>query len=268
MANAVTRALLILGYVYPAAVFCVFAFSWLACSCRRRERALADHRCDGDRRRRSIIFALCLLLTTYCAQILAILARPTAAQKPTPKDTAVVTPLYCILVFGLQICRLLELNHVTSSSFWPSWTLALAFEASILSLTAAQHFKSSLDTCDVLVFALMSLRCLSLLYLTASSLSPHGTGRHGPTSDDERQALLRDPRQTRPRNAMAGPSVTDADIDEPDGENEYSWETRQRECQNMMEKRLNEDGTWFSYLKGFSVRSKCAQKGPLLPQTR
>ena len=87
------------------------------------------------------------------------------------------------------------------------------------------------------------------------------------SADAERQSLLRKKLTTQPTesedsvvngNNYGGTTDrrgqgSDTDVEANDSGSEDSYLARERKAQEMIAKRLNEDGNWFTYASGFAV---------------
>ncbi|RDA87461.1 hypothetical protein CP532_2826, partial [Ophiocordyceps camponoti-leonardi (nom. inval.)] len=247
----------LLYYLYPTVIFVYFLAASLASAC-----ILQRFKPDADfqpRRRRLVQIILALFLVAYLAQLLSLIIFALTDHRWPPADYQVVGILSCLLIFGIQLSCLSGADgHRVSFAFHGSWFLALAFEALIAALAASAIGPGPSGPYQMTEVALAAVRCLLMLLVGA----PYWVGIFIPasiTSDEERDPLLPKPSDAaQPAvatvNEGAGYGATEAEADQTSANAaEYSWERREREARQAMEKRLKEGGNWFEYSKGFMI---------------
>ncbi|KAJ4028482.1 hypothetical protein NW752_000740 [Fusarium irregulare] len=121
-------------------------------------------------------------------------------------------------------------------------------------LSANMGLFSPLNIFSILNIIGVVIRCLSFLSL----ISLFTIGTSVPTeSDEEREPLLPKVTITSPSTPTSQESGYGSALqaEEEDEETpEYSWERREREAKEAMQKRLEEGGgNWFEYAKGFKI---------------
>jgi hypothetical protein len=193
------------------------------------------------------------------AQLIA-LGTQSVITRSAPVEHALIGYLSCILVFGILFIHLIESEVVVWYPFRGSWFLALCFELSIAVLTAFHLKGMVLSGFDVLHVASFSLRLVSLSALV--SWTCFGLWSRVPlVLDEERQALLSkhtgDQSETQRNTGEPGNSSNYGSTAQRAGASgsnaEHPWQKRRREGLENLEKRLEEEGNWFEYVKGFSV---------------
>ncbi|RDA92094.1 hypothetical protein CP533_3580 [Ophiocordyceps camponoti-saundersi (nom. inval.)] len=245
----------LLYYLYPAVVFVYFLAASLASAC-----TLQRFKDDADsqlRRRRLVQIILALFLVAYLAQLVTLITCALTDHRWPPADYQVVGILSCLLIFGIQLSCLSGADgHRVSFAFHGSWFLALAFEALIAALAASAIGPSLPGPYQITEIALAAVRCALMLLVGA----PYWVGLITPahTPDEEREPLLPKPSDAaQPVVGTANASGYGAATSEADQTSanaaEYSWERRDREARQAMEKRLKEGGNWFEYSKGFMI---------------
>ncbi|KAK5996663.1 Heavy metal tolerance protein [Cladobotryum mycophilum] len=249
--------LVVLSYLYPALVFLYFLSTSLIATCTLQAAKRA--KCVQEERpsRRIVTLILGVFLFTHLAQII-IVGTQAAVHKVPPEEHIVIHHLSCILVFGILLIRLVESDYVVWYPFRGAWFISFPFELLMTALAAVKVSQVRLGGCGITYFALTATRCASLVVLVVWTCLGFWVGITPPGSDQERASLL--PKttgddSTAPKNTTSpGYGATQRDDDEEsEGSPEYSWERRDREARESMEKRLEEVGNWFEYTKGFMI---------------
>lgn len=262
-----------LKYLYPAVVFLYFLASSLLATCTLQALKKTQKTQPDRPSRRSVTVILVLFLSTYVVQ-LVVLATQSIIEKAAPVEHDVINYLSCTLVFGILLIQLVESETVVWYPFRGSWFLALFFELFIAILTFVHLRQATFSLYDILHTACLGLRLASLVTLVVWTVLGLWTKATPEVLDQERQSLLPKPDSDEPESqATAGKppnspsygSTTqsgDDDDDDTASENapEYSWERREREARESMEKRLEEGGNWFEYAKGFTVCPRPPQR--------
>lgn len=253
-ASPVETTWVILYYLYPALVFTYFFFASLVSACTAHSSE------KNDRKRKSpngsfILFLYLLCILTYVAQ-LSLLGIQAALSREWPtEDHIIIGHLACILAFGIQLSRCLDVEYGPFYPFVGSWVIGLSLDVMVTVLSANMGLFSPLNIFSILNIIGVVIRCLSFLSL----ISLFTIGTSVPTeSDEEREPLLPKVTITSPSTPTSQESGYGSALqaEEEDEETpEYSWERREREAKEAMQKRLEEGGgNWFEYAKGFKVR--------------
>jgi hypothetical protein len=251
--------LVALKYLYPATIFIYFLAASLLASCTLQTLKKNQRTQPQQPSQRAVTIILGCFLSTYVAQLI-ILGTQSAITRSAPIEHALISYLSCILVFGILFIHLIESEIVVWYPFRGSWLLALCFELSIAVLTAFHLNRTVLSPFDILHVALFSLRLVSLSILvvwTCLSLWSQAPL----VLDEERQALLTkhngDQSETRVNSTGIGNRSSygsTAQNERASGSNtETPGQKRQREGLENLERRLEEEGNWFEYVKSFSV---------------
>ncbi|RFU73506.1 heavy metal tolerance [Trichoderma arundinaceum] len=263
MASAASEGavLVTLKYLYPAVVFLYFLASSLLATCTLQALKKTQNAQPERPSRRAVTFILGFFLSTYVVHLI-ILGTQSIVEKSAPVEHAVINYLSCTLVFGILFIQLVEAETVVWYPFRGSWFLALFFELLIAILTAVNLSQEILSLYDTLHLALLSLRLASLVILVLWTCLGLWTGGGSSVLDQERQSLLPKPDGDQPESqADSGKSAdnttgygsTTQSETTSNSAPEYSWERREREARESMEKRLEEGGNWFEYAKGFTL---------------
>lgn len=251
--------LVALKYLYPATVFVYFLAASLLASCTLQ--ALKKNQGASPERpsRRAVTIILGCFLLTYVVQVV-ILSTQSVITKSAPIEHVLINYLSCILVFGILFIQLIESGTVVWYPFRGSWFLALCFELSIAVLTAFHLKRMVLNRFDVLHIVSLSLRLVSLSTLVV--WTGLGLWSRAPQAlDVERQPLLStsngDQSETQTNSGKLGNNSSygsTAQSESASSSNtESPFQQRQREAREIMEKRLEEEGNWYEYVKGFMV---------------
>ncbi|EQL03194.1 heavy metal tolerance protein [Ophiocordyceps sinensis CO18] len=245
----------LLYYTYPAAVFAYFLGSSLASACTlqrfKDDPAEAETKRPG---RRLVLGILSTFVLTYLVQLGILISCSVADGLWPPADHLVVGILSCLLVFGIQLSWLSEPNRSIGYPLYGSWLLALAFEAAITTFAAIKVDSPRHLRYEIAETSFAAARCALLLVIGAACWRALGARKTPAASDEERQSLL--PKvgdNATSGGGEAGYGATSESEQSSGNTAEYSWERREREAREVMEKRLKEGGNWFEYSKGFMI---------------
>jgi len=213
------------------------------------------------KRRRGVLLCALTLLVAYMTEVLYYFSRSLA--EPTyhaPKPSA-IRCLGCILVW-------LPLSYSLGSAKslqWPSYLGAFVLQFALETAIAALRF-SSVPTehgQKHVPLLLHGLRALASLLLLLDGFLIILATRGEPSTDEERQSLLRVPAAAAPAQPRYGaivqdPRGDDDDDDDDDDEDDDDGEgpkpsDADKELKELRAKRLEEEGGWLGYLKGFAV---------------
>lgn len=252
-------ALVALKYLYPAIIFVYFFAASLLASCTLQALKKSQSAQPERPGRRAVTIILGCFVSTYVVQII-LLGTQSIITKSAPIEHVLINYLSCILVFGILLIQLIESETVVWYPFRGSWFLAFCFELSIAVLTAFHLKRMVLSRFDVLHIAFLSLRLVSLSTLAAWTCL--GLWSKAPqVLDEERRSLLSNPNgdqsETQTNSGKLGNSSgygsTAQNKTTSSSDTESPWQRRQREGRQNLEKRLEEEGNWFEYAKGFMV---------------
>ncbi|KAI5462874.1 hypothetical protein BGZ63DRAFT_175644 [Mariannaea sp. PMI_226] len=255
MASPLESALVVVHYLYPAAVLIYFAVATLVAVCQihtSKEPVQPSRRRPGSR----IVWAVSILfILTYVGQLATLATRALLTKAWPTEDHVIICYLSCILVFGILLTRY-DPEDAASYPFVGSVVLSLLFELILISLSGVHGDFSDLKSVEIASLALIAARCL--LFLTLAGLFRF-VASSPPGSDEERQALLPKDSTTGSANSSQsqesgyGTTSQAEEATQETQEPEYNWERREREAKEAMKKRLEEGGTWVEYVKGFKI---------------
>ncbi|KAL6821607.1 hypothetical protein V8C40DRAFT_55137 [Trichoderma camerunense] len=246
--------LVALKYLYPAVVFLYYLTSSVLASCTLQALKKTQDAQPERPSRRAVIYILGFFLSTYGAQLIT-LGTQSVIQRSAPLEHQVINYLSCILVFGILCIQLIESDTIVWFPFRGSWFIALLFELAIAILTAVNSRQANLNSYDILHITFFCLRLASLIILVAWTCFALWTNSNPSLFDEETQPLLQ-PNGEHPdaqaatgehANSSSYGSTTQGDAEET------HWERRQREGKAELEKRLQKDGNWVEYAKGFKI---------------
>lgn len=259
MSVPLESALAVLYYAYPSTVFVYFVLSSLTSVFTSQPRTGANRDTAKPSRSWLTVILLGIFVSTYIVQAIvtavrSFIHRDSPAATPVHEDL-VVGRLSCILIFGLQLSRLIDDPYPVWYPFGGSWVLALTFEILIDSLATATKSWSAPFVFSIIDLISAGLRCLLLLCLLCSayvqlSVEPKGI-------DEERQVLIPKDTASQTRGSQEQShsygSTLQAEEDSLEADDEYSWERAEVRAREAMEKRLVAGGNWLQYAKGFAV---------------
>ncbi|KAI4863351.1 hypothetical protein F4820DRAFT_377649 [Hypoxylon rubiginosum] len=258
-----------LHYVYPLVVFLYFAVTSAVavCTLQTSEAAKAVHV-----RRNTIFYLLLFSIATYVAQIILKVIEIVSWGRWPSQDT-IIGLLSCVLIFGIQQNSLA--NHTGSVwyPFYGSWLIALVLEpvhAALLFIAAREQIPVDpiphdklplflqLDASIVILRCVIVLAAILAYFLWRQSVI-------GSDDDEERAPLIPKPNQRSNGADTSGDSGygTNSDATNTEATNtetanspsdpESPWERQERISREKIEKRLQNEGSWIAYVKGFFI---------------
>ncbi|EEU35384.1 uncharacterized protein NECHADRAFT_94174 [Fusarium vanettenii 77-13-4] len=118
-------ALVVLYYVYPAAVFLYFLVSSLVSACTVAASKKSENGNQNRPSRTTTLLLSLLCILTFVAQLAVVGTEAFLAREWPTQDHIIIGHLSCILVFGIHLSRCLDLEHDPSYPFVGSWLLGL-----------------------------------------------------------------------------------------------------------------------------------------------
>ncbi|KAI0159565.1 hypothetical protein GGR57DRAFT_428761 [Xylariaceae sp. FL1272] len=258
----------ILHYIYPVAVFVYFSISSavVACTLQKSPTKTPTFRFG------IIWYSLLVFIALYGIQagskVVEILT-----SSHWPSQPAIIGLLACILVFGIEQNSIGDPSDVVWYPYYGSWLIASLFEIvnAALSFRLAEsqrHRETFLD--DELPIFLRVDACVSIVrfVIVLCALVAHFSSQNVITtegSDEERAPLILKPDQECSNGNGSADSgygtntqatnteTTSTETTDSPTEPESPWERQQRQLREKMEKRLESEGSWIAYIKGFMV---------------
>jgi hypothetical protein len=256
--------LISLHYAYPTAVFTYFAITTSIAACTLQTLASASKAKHG--RPKLIVYLLLLFMLLYLCQLILKVVEASLWSKWPSQDT-VVGLLSCILVFGIEQSTLGNGINVVWYPYFGSWLMAAVLEPAIAVLSIVdQHKRFHVARAPqahvflTLDIAIMVARYISLLGV----ILIYFLGREKSQSDsvdEETSPLLPKPCQANGNSddssdsgyGTGNNSGNNTDATNSPTDPESPWERRQRLAREQMEKRLQSEGSWIAYAKGFLI---------------
>ncbi|KAH8168446.1 ABC transporter domain-containing protein [Sarocladium implicatum] len=261
MASRREHVLAVLVYAYPAVVFTYYFLASLYALSRIQDRPRKSKAPKASRRHIGIVVLASCLTATYVVEALTLVING-FVHGPWPSDGLVVGPLFCVVVFAIQLAQLLGNPRPVWYRFRGAWILGLLAELTRVSLTFFTTHQVLEHLPFVTQIVLGGTRILLFAALIFGSIQTHALF-HTKSSDEEHQPLLHST-SISTTNGQAGygsntKSATSADSEsdsdsETDSENrlfahEVSWERRHQGLKD----RLKESGSWINYAKGYRI---------------
>ncbi|KAI0389028.1 hypothetical protein F5Y17DRAFT_158252 [Xylariaceae sp. FL0594] len=262
------RVQAVLHYVYPVVIFVYFVVSSTVVLCTVQNSAAKP----SPVRTKIIWYSLLFFLALYGIQVLSKIIEVSVWSR-WPSQSTIIGMLSCILVFGVQQTSMGDATEIVWYPYYGSWLISSLFELALGVLqfviahgVSAIRFHDEVELESPLfirVDAILSIiRFVLMLALVLAHLS---SGRACvEVSDEERSPLLSKPAHgTGTSGGSDSGYGTNSDTINTDGANtqtassttdpESPWERQQRLMRENMEKRLQEEGSWIAYVKGFMV---------------
>ncbi|TVY75636.1 Heavy metal tolerance protein [Lachnellula suecica] len=180
-------------------------------------------------------------------------------------EDRVVYLIASAIVFGIQVLALTDTKFPVWYPYYGTWFVGSASEITLLALSNVVHSpESAFDYIEIIIRV---LRICIFILLPAVYFGLRNDKKKYDNSDAERQSLLRKKLAPEPSssedstttpantngNGYGSTDQTAEDSDSSDDPSEDSYIKKERKAKNMIQKRLKQDGNWFTYAKGFTV---------------
>lgn len=167
-----------------------------------------------------------------------------------------------IIVFGVQCLALTDSKFPVWYPYYGTWFVGLLVE--LFLIVVPNIFEPPKHVFDFAILAVQILRICAFIVLPSLYFGLRNDDKEYEHSDIESQSLLQKKSRKKPSSEAStmngnGYGTTTANIQDSDttdnssDSSEDSWLARQRKSQAKIDKRLEQDGNWFTYAKGFSV---------------
>jgi ABC-type multidrug transport system fused ATPase/permease subunit len=227
-------AIALFEYVHAPAV----GFYYLG-TCAFSLCILQKTRAIPQTRRWSILLLMVMILVAYVAEVLYYFSRATGERDYEAPEPAAIRCLGSILVWSPLTCLIWSGKSLRWHAFFGAVVLQFAFETTICLMAAfsipAEYRQKNAPVVIEGVRAILSL----LLLLNAFVILV--TKQAEVCTDEERQALLGN-QANHSENGTYGTTTDEA------APKDYDKDVKAQQA-----KRLEEEGGWFGYLKGFAV---------------
>lgn len=226
---------------------------------------------QGQYVRRGLILCLIASLTgTYAVEIVVAIIK-SSVEGWNPGQDRVVYLISSTLVFLVEIIALVDTKVPTWYPYYGTWFIGLFVELCLIIFPNVFSPPTN-STFDYLFLTIQAMRIFNLIALSIVYFYIRFSDNTHATIDAEHQSLLK--KTTGPSSSEsstlngngygttgeAAAQDTEAADDESDTASvasEDSYLARERETKEAVAKRLKEDGNWWTYLTGFSVRIYC-----------
>lgn len=255
-----------LHYAFPTAVFVYFSIATSVAVCTLQTSSAAPK--VKHSRPKVIVYLLLLFMLLYLGQLILKIIQ-TFLGATWPEQDTVVGLLSCILVFGIEQSALGDGIDVVWHPYIGSWLIAAVLEPVIAVLSIIDQHRQSQISGNALPHVALSFEMIivSIRYITLLAvIFVYFIGRQKPRQDkkdEETSPLLPKPGQGNGSSDAVDSgygtsdnsdnSENDTDATNSPTDPESPWERRQREAKDQMEKRLQSEGSWIAYAKGFLI---------------
>ena len=248
--SADARVLTYLDYLCPIVivVYFLFATTYSLCTLQKARKSA--------RIKKLKVVALSILLlaiTTHIGQGILYLARALAQRGWWAPEHTIIHILASVLIWTCFFIYLLGLENPIWHPYLGTWILGLTFETMLCALSSARL--SSRSAYTKVSFSLSLLRILSFAALTIIGGILTISAEEKP-ADEEHQPLLigQENGTPKPTTASYG-SVSPESVGEAadDEEGEGGKVDKDKELKERQQKRLEDQGGWWGYLKEFAI---------------
>nr|XP_036579792.1 heavy metal tolerance protein [Colletotrichum truncatum]KAF6787472.1 heavy metal tolerance protein [Colletotrichum truncatum] len=242
-----------LHYVYPALAFTYFVIASAVAVCTLQTLKASSNPGKENIPRLWIVNLFVAFVLTYVAQLSLIFIQSIIRQEWTGQEHEVIGLLSCVLVFGTQLAFLSDTKHPVWTPYWGSWILSIVLEPVIAVPDLILRHSITFEYCRIGHLAFAGLRYYLLLTISSIYVVQRIRSTQEGASDEERQSLLaQDDPKSRLNSSGSGSQSSSSGYGSTNQPESY-WEERQRKAQEEMEKRLQEEGNWLTYIKGFTI---------------
>ncbi|TVY17749.1 Heavy metal tolerance protein [Lachnellula arida] len=257
-------------YAYPAFVFFYFIIALSITVCTLQTQAL---RIRDAAVRRDVILALIFAVTgNYLVECILLIVRGLTTSEWLTGQDRVVYLISSAITFGIQALTLTDSKFPVWYPYYVTWFVGVAVEIGLLVFRSLLH--SPVSAFDYVAIVVQALRICTFILLPASYFGFRNDKKQYENNDAERQSLLRKKLAPKPSgsedstlngNESSNDSAqasgygtietttenSDSGSDTDPDEDVYL--KREREAKKRIQKRLKQDGNWFTYAKGFTI---------------
>ncbi|EDO04003.1 hypothetical protein SS1G_06485 [Sclerotinia sclerotiorum 1980 UF-70] len=257
-------ALKILRYAYPTLVFFYFFIALGRTVCYMQTEKSRNQ--DQYVRRGLILCLIAGLTGTYAVEIIVAIIK-SSVEGWNPGQDRVVYLISSLLVFMVEIIALADTKFPEWYPYYGTWFIGLFVELCLIIFpnvfTPPTNSAFDYIFLTVQVIRIFNLTALPIIYFYLRNSDKTQDG-----ADAERQSLLKKPSVpsssgsstlngngygTTDQTTDQGSQSAEDDSDTASVASEDSYLERQRKSKEAVAKRLEQDGNWWTYLKGFSV---------------
>jgi ABC-type transport system involved in Fe-S cluster assembly fused permease/ATPase subunit len=211
---------------------------------------LQKARIVSHKRRRSILLFIVTILVAYITEVLYYFSRSIGEQDYEAPEPAAIRCLGSILVWSPLLYTLWSGNSFRWHAYFGAFVLQFAFETTTCLMTAFSVPAGDRQKCPP--FILQCIRAVASLLLLLDAFVILVTKHADIRTDEERQSLLgkqANGSATPNGNGTYGTITPEASTDDE----EVAPKDADKDIKEQQAKRLEEEGGWFGYLKGFAV---------------
>ncbi|KAE8831440.1 hypothetical protein HRS9122_09030 [Pyrenophora teres f. teres] len=209
-----------------------------------------------QKRRRSIAVHMTAILVAYITEVLYYFSRSMSETDYEAPQPAAIHCLGSILVWSPLIYMLWSSKTLRWHAYFGAFVLQFALETTIFLVAAFSTFPE--DRRRNLPFIVGCVRAAISLLLLLDAFVLLVTKQAEDSTDEERQSLLGDeptgqtrtsaPKSSTPSYGAILPMDSDDEMDSDDDDDDDAEGIKAKQAQ-----RLEEEGGWFGYLKGFAI---------------
>ncbi|CAG8981855.1 hypothetical protein HYALB_00009530 [Hymenoscyphus albidus] len=255
--DSVRVAIKSIHYAYSAVVFLYFLLALTITVCTLQTQRL---RIRDEQVRRNVLLGLIFVVAgTYLSESIDVLSHVIAASSQWyPGQDRVVYLIASTIAFGIQALALTDAKFPVWYPYYGTWFIGVTVELTLVILPNVYQPPASIF--DYSIIFIKGARIATFIALIVLYFTLRNDPKEYDNADAERQSLLRKklaPKPSSSEDSTNGYGTTTAQ--ESDGEEDDddtskdSWLKQQKEAQELIQKRLKQDGDWFTYAKGFAV---------------
>ena len=261
-----------LHYLYPVVVFTYFTIASGVAVCTLQTLKASIEPKDQRVPRQTILVILSLVVVAYLTELTTVVIRSLVAKSWLGREDVIVGWLSCFMVYGVQSALFAKTQHPVWYPHYGSWLIGTTCEIALAVLYYVRHDKFLSALPSVAHSGLCAVRASLLLIAVVAYFSRRDRADRLNSFDEERQPLLDsndNAQQVGPttNGSATAPESQDQGYGSSQGfngatkkrSNELPYERREREGRERLEKRLQEEGNWFTYIRKFLVSAMRGQ---------
>ncbi|KAI9050802.1 hypothetical protein LZ554_004921 [Drepanopeziza brunnea f. sp. 'monogermtubi'] len=245
-------------YACPALVTFYFLVALSATVCTLQTRKL---RARDQRVRRDVLLALVSAVTLSYLLEAFVLALQIFINGKYPVQHQVIYVMASTIAFGVQCLALTDSKFPVWYPYYGTWFIGLAVE--LFLVVAPNLFDPPFEFFGFVILVNQVSRICGFMILPATYFELRNDKKRYEDSDVERQSLLdKKGKKAASEATLRGNGYgTNEEAESQDSDtadnrsdrSEDSYFEREREAQMKIDKRLERDGNWFTYAKGFTI---------------
>ncbi|KAJ2900779.1 hypothetical protein MKZ38_002217 [Zalerion maritima] len=241
------RSVSIIHYAYPTSIFAYYILATSVSICTLQSRTAGKNPRQHPRRR-IILILLFLTILSFALQVIALIVDAIAQREWLHSQDTTLSHLSCILVFGIEFALLIDSDQPVWYPYYGSWFLSALFEPAIFVLGRRIDPASPSSSFRIADTSLWSVRYFLLVAVLVCYVASKNSVSSDGADETERQPLIpKDGDRTSANGTAYGTTTQSNDA------NELPWERGDRKARENMQKKLEDDGNWFTYVKRFKV---------------